>query len=180
MINKYNIDIIVEKNRKFCYPPILLSTHLYYTTQFPSCQSLPSIINKTFTNTFSSWLPFSTHPFLPIPSSVFQFLNISPFLNTLPFPFPLKTNYPHVYGFFIWEPQGSINEKRFDGDPNEVRGRGEKTESFRAKEGVWGNLVPQIYMILESNLSNGLLTINYNKTYNKITQSYDDLCTKDV
>nr|DAF49133.1 MAG TPA: hypothetical protein [Siphoviridae sp. ctnpt50] len=61
-----------------------------------------------------------------------------------------------------------------------MRGRGEKTESFRAKEGVWGNLVPQIYMILESNLSNSLLAINYNKTHNKITQSYDDLCTKDV
>ena len=30
---------------------------------------------------------------------------------------------------------GSINEKRFDGDPNEVRGRGEKTESLFGKGG---------------------------------------------
>ena len=121
--------------------PVFLSTHLYYTTSISSRQSLPSIINKTFTNIFPSWfsylVPISSHSWIYLPS------------NTLPFPFPLKTNYPHVYGFFIWEPQGSINEKRFDGDPNEVRGRGEKTESFRAKEGVWGNLVPQIYMILE-------------------------------
>ena len=30
---------------------------------------------------------------------------------------------------------GSINEKQFDGDPNEVRGRGEKTESLFGKGG---------------------------------------------
>ena len=30
---------------------------------------------------------------------------------------------------------GSINEKRFDGDPNEVRGRGEKTESLFGQGG---------------------------------------------
>nr|DAF49132.1 MAG TPA: hypothetical protein [Siphoviridae sp. ctnpt50] len=53
------------------YSP-LLYFYLYYITLSTSCQSLQSIINKTFTIT-----------------------------NTLPFPFPLKTNYPHVYGFFI-------------------------------------------------------------------------------
>ena len=38
--------------------------------------------------------------------------------------------------FLLLRAEGSIKEKRFDGDPNEVRGRGEKTKSFRAKEGM--------------------------------------------
>lgn len=79
--------------------PVLPSTHLHYIIQSPSCQSIPSIINKTFT-------------------------------NTLPFPFPFKNKLSTRLRFLHLRTAGSINEKRFDGDPNEVRGRGEKTESL--------------------------------------------------
>ena len=38
--------------------------------------------------------------------------------------------------FLLLRAEGSIKEKRFDGDPSGARGRGEKTKSFRAKEGM--------------------------------------------
>ena len=45
---------------------------------------------------------------------------------------------------------GSINEKQFDGDPNEVRGRGEKTESLFGKGGSGNHGFP-IYKGVQQN-----------------------------
>ena len=96
-----------------------LSIHLYYITLQSSCQSIPSIINKMFTITI-----------FPI-SVLSSYLITSFLLNILPFPFPFKNKLSTRRSRFLHlRTAGSINEKQFDGDPNEVRGRGEKTESL--------------------------------------------------
>ena len=97
-------------------PTLLPSTHLYYITLLHSCQSISSIINKTLTISIS-------HSIFPT------------------FLFKMTTRRSR---FLHLRTAGSINEKRFDGDPNEVRGRGEKTESLFGQRRVWEPWVPNI------------------------------------
>lgn len=127
----------------FPHSPSSPSTYPYHTTFLPPCQHTTYIINKTLTilpsfpliQSIQSIVPYSKNPFL-------------------------KWLHDEV-GFFIWEPSGSINEKRFDGDPNEVRGRGEKTESLFG-EGGYGNHGFPIYKGY-NRFNNPRL--RYNKTY---------------
>lgn len=122
----YIFIIPVRKKQKVfapIHPPIYFPyIHLYYITFQPPCQHTIYIINKILT---------------------IIILHLSSLISYSQFPTFLFKMITRRSRFLHLRTAGSINEKRFDGDPNEVRGRGEKTKSFRVRR-VWEPWVPNI------------------------------------